>query len=108
VALESAEAVNAVVLLLDALRESKELVVATGPREAWNVDSALFSCPSAEIWLVSDCVSLLMIASCGALVAATSCETSELTLMTDPPAAPALLLLATETTGLVDMRGYRP
>jgi hypothetical protein len=32
-------------------------------------------------------------------VAATSCDTSELTSMTEPPAAPALLLLAIETTG---------
>ena len=40
-----------------------------------------------------------MMASCGACVAETSCETSSLTLMTDPPAAPALLLLATETMG---------
>src|SRR6185437_3642965 len=38
-----------------------------------------------------------MMASWGAWVAATSSDTSELTLMTDPPAAPALLLLATET-----------
>jgi hypothetical protein len=32
-------------------------------------------------------------------VAATSCDTSELTSMTEPPAASALELLAIETTG---------
>ena len=40
-----------------------------------------------------------MMVSCGAWVAETSSETSWLTLITDPPAAPALLLLATETIG---------
>src|SRR5690349_8496319 len=38
-----------------------------------------------------------MSACCGACVAVTSCDTSELTLMTEPPAAPALELLATDT-----------
>jgi hypothetical protein len=38
-------------------------------------------------------------ACCGAAVAATSCDTSELTSMTEPPAASALELLAIETTG---------
>ena len=33
----------------------------------------------------------------------TSCETSELTLMTEPPAAPALELLAIETGAVVDV-----
>jgi hypothetical protein len=35
--------------------------------------------------------------SFGARLAATSCETSELTSMTEPPAPAALLLAATET-----------
>jgi len=39
----------------------------------------------------------LMSACCGASVACTSCETRLLTSMTEPPAAPALLLEATET-----------
>ena len=40
-----------------------------------------------------------MMDSCGLWVAETSSETSWLTLITDPPAAPALLLLATDTIG---------
>ena len=36
-------------------------------------------------------------------VAVTSCDTSELTLMTEPPAAPALELLATETGEVVEV-----
>src|SRR6185437_433316 len=67
--------------------------------EPWKVASALFSCPSAEIWADTCWVWLEISASCGAWVAATSCCTSELTLMTEPPAASALLLPATDTTG---------
>src|ERR1700734_2704790 len=40
-----------------------------------------------------------MMDSCGACEAEPSSETSSLTLTTDPPAAPALFLLATETIG---------
>ena len=43
------------------------------------------------------CVSLAISDCCGASVAATSCETRLLTLMIEPPAAPALELLAIET-----------
>jgi hypothetical protein len=46
-----------------------------------------------------------MLASCPARDAATNWETSELTSMTEPPAAAALLLLAIET-GLLVLIGY--
>ena len=46
--------------------------------------------------MVTDCVLLAMTESCGARVAVTSCDTSELTSMTEPPAAAALLPPATE------------
>src|SRR5579871_6492475 len=69
------------------------------PRADWNVERAPLSDPTAEICVVTACVWLAMTESCGARVAATSCETRELTLMTDPPAAAALLLPAIETTG---------
>jgi len=49
---------------------------------------------------VTASVLAVMTACWGASVAATSSETSVLTVMTEPPAAPALLLLATDT-GLV-------
>src|SRR6185437_8046822 len=44
---------------------------------------------------------------CGPCVAATSCDTRLDTLMTDPPAAPALVLLATDTIELLDIRLLR-
>jgi hypothetical protein len=36
-------------------------------------------------------------------VAVTNCDTSELTLMTEPPAAPALVLLATDTGDVAEV-----
>jgi hypothetical protein len=43
-----------------------------------------------------------MIACCGPCVAATNCDTRLLTSITEPPAAPALVLLAIET-GVVEV-----
>ncbi len=52
--------------------------------------------PTEEISVVTAWVLLLISAVCGAWVAATSCDTRELTLMTDPPAAAALEFAAME------------
>jgi hypothetical protein len=49
--------------------------------------------------VLTACVCVEISACCGAAVAATSCDTSELTSMTEPPAASELELLAIETTG---------
>jgi hypothetical protein len=85
--------------------------VSIADNDDWNADSALLSCPTEEISVVSDCVCSLISASCGAAVAATSCETNEETLITEPPAAPALVLLATETGEVEELdmswRSYR-
>jgi hypothetical protein len=53
----------------------------------------------AEICVVTACVWVEICESSGARDAATSCETSELTSMTEPPAAALLELLAIDTTG---------
>ena len=103
VAPELAVALNAEVLLLLADTVSKALGVASAVKELWNVASELFRVPRAEIWVViADSCELIRFC-CGVWVAETSCETSELTLMTEPPAAPALELLAMETTPLPEV-----
>ena len=94
-----AEAVKALSSLLVAVAIWKAPGVSSAVREPWKVASALLSVPKAEICAETCWVWLEIRVSCGASVAATSWETSELTSITEPPAAPALLLLATETTG---------
>src|SRR6185437_5910440 len=94
---ELAVAVNAAVLLLVAVSALKAFGVSSALKEAWNVDNAPLSVPSAEIWVVTVCVWAVIRFCCGTCVAVTSCWTNALTLMTEPPAAPALVLLATET-----------
>src|ERR1700722_5674410 len=83
------------------MSELKELGESRLLKALWKVDRALFSVPTEEISVVTVCVLVEMSASWGARVAVTSCDTSELTLITEPPAAPALELLATETGGVV-------
>jgi hypothetical protein len=97
----AAVAVKAVVSLLLAVSSWNAVGVSSAPSADWKVDSAPFRVPSAEIWLVTCCVWLLISVCCGPSLAATSSETRLLTLMTEPPAAPEELLLATETTGCV-------
>jgi hypothetical protein len=92
-----AVAVNTAELLVLAVSVSKAEGESSELSADWNVDNELFRVPSAEICAVTACVWLLIRASWGAWVAATSCETSELTSMTEPPAAAALELLAIET-----------
>jgi hypothetical protein len=92
-------AVNTAWFELLAVCESKELGELSEDSAVWKVESALLSVPSAEMLAVTAWVWLSMSDCCGASVAATSSETSELTLMTDPPDAAALVLPATETIG---------
>jgi hypothetical protein len=82
---------------LVAVSAANALDVLSEASEAWNTLSALFSVPTAEIFVVTSEVWAAMRASCGARVAATSCETRLETLMTEPPAPLALPLLATDT-----------
>jgi len=53
----------------------------------------------AEIFAVTAVVSEVICDSCGDLAAATSSDTSELTSITEPPAAELLELLAIDTIG---------
>ena len=96
---EPAVAVNAVWSVLFAVCTWNAVGVSSTPSDDWKVDSALFRVPSAEICVLTACVCVEISDCCGAAVAATSCDTSELTLMTEPPAASALELLAIDTTG---------
>ena len=85
---------NAVWSVLFAVCTWNAVGVSSTPSDDWKVDSALFKVPSAEICVLTACVCVEISDCCGAAVAATSCDTSELTLMTEPPAASALELLA--------------
>jgi hypothetical protein len=89
--------VNTVGSELVAVSAANALEVLSEASEAWNTLSALFSVPTAEIFVVTVEVCEAICASCGARVAATSCETRLETLMTDPPAPLAVLLAETET-----------
>jgi hypothetical protein len=100
-AVPSAVAVNAEVLLLLAVSELNALGLSSALNEDWKVERALFRVPTEEISVVTVWVLFEISASCGARVAATSCDTSELTLITEPPAAPALEALATDTGAVV-------
>jgi len=82
---------------LEAVTALNDPGVSSADSEDWKVESALLSVPSAEIFAVTAWVWFVISDCCGASVAATNSDTSELTLMTEPPAAPELLLLATET-----------
>ena len=98
-----AVAVTRVSSALVAVTELKALGVLTALSAVWKVASALLSVPTAEMFAVTAVVLSVMTFCSGAWVAATSSDTSVLTLITEPPAAPALalLLLPAIETGVV-------